>query len=354
MTDSRNPAADHADAASTESKGDSKVETRIVTADEADMRLDRWFKRHFPDVNHSYLQKLLRTGQVRIDGKRAETSSRLAAGQGVRIPPLAAWAAPVKGPNPGAGKPKGMSDKQIAELQALVLYRDADVIAINKPAGLAVQGGTGTSKHLDAMLDALRFDGNERPKLVHRLDKDTSGVLLLARTTFAASKLTELFRGSAVRKIYWAVTVGVPTPYQGKIDLALAKEGGPHGERVAENKEEGKRAVTVYSVQENVGKQAAFVAMWPLTGRTHQLRVHMAAVGTPILGDGKYAGQGAFLAGAEVAKKLHLHARRLILPHPRGGKTIDVTAPLPDHMQATWKYFGFSPNLRDDPFEDFE
>jgi 23S rRNA pseudouridine955/2504/2580 synthase len=350
MTDS----PDHAADPSTETKSDSKVETRTVTADEADMRLDRWFKRHFPDVNHSYLQKLLRTGQVRIDGKRAETSSRLAAGQAVRIPPLAAWAAPVKGPNSGAGKPKGMSDKQIAELQALVLYRDADVIAINKPAGLAVQGGTGTSKHLDAMLDALRFDGNERPKLVHRLDKDTSGVLLLARTTFAASKLTELFRGSAVRKIYWAVTVGVPTPYQGKIDLALAKEGGPHGERVAENKEEGKRAVTVYSVQENVGKQAAFVAMWPLTGRTHQLRVHMAAVGTPILGDGKYAGQGAFLAGAEVAKKLHLHARRLILPHPRGGKTIDVTAPLPDHMQATWKYFGFSPNLRDDPFEDFE
>ncbi|PGH53308.1 RNA pseudouridine synthase [Azospirillum palustre] len=355
MTDSPKPTADHADTASTEAKSDSKVETRIVTADEADMRLDRWFKRHFPDVNHSYLQKLLRTGQVRVDGKRAETSTRLVAKQGVRIPPLAAWAAPVRGPGQGSSKPKGMSDKQIAELQALVLYRDAEVIAINKPPGLAVQGGTGTSKHLDAMLDALRFDGNERPKLVHRLDKDTSGVLLLARTTFAASKLTELFRGSAVRKIYWAVTVGVPTPYQGKIDLALAKEGGPHGERVAENKEEGKRAVTVYSVQENVGKQAAFVAMWPLTGRTHQLRVHMAAVGTPILGDGKYAGQGAFLAGgAEVAKKLHLHARRLILPHPRGGKTIDVMAPLPDHMQATWKYFGFSPNLRDDPFEDFE
>lgn len=354
MTDSSKPSADSADDTSIEAKGDSKVEIRTVTADEADMRLDRWFKRHFPDVNHSYLQKLLRTGQVRIDGKRAETSSRLAAGQSVRIPPLAAWAAPIKGPNLAAGKPKGMSDKQIAELQALVLYRDADVIAINKPAGLAVQGGTGTSKHLDAMLDALRFDGNERPKLVHRLDKDTSGVLLLARTTFAASKLTEMFRGSAVRKIYWAVTVGVPTPYQGKIDLALAKEGGPHGERVAEKKEEGKRAVTVYSVQENVGKQAAFVAMWPLTGRTHQLRVHMAAVGTPILGDGKYAGQGAFLAGAEVTKKLHLHARRLVLPHPRGGKTIDVTAPLPDHMQATWKYFGFSPNLRDDPFEDFE
>ncbi|MBP2230638.1 23S rRNA pseudouridine955/2504/2580 synthase [Azospirillum agricola] len=347
MTDSAQPAPKPAT--------ESRVENRTVTGDEADMRLDRWFKRHFPDVNHSYLQKLLRTGQVRIDGKRAETSDRLAAGQSVRIPPLADWAAPAKGPSQAAAPKKpAMSDKQIAELQALVLFRDADVIAINKPAGLAVQGGTGTSKHLDAMLDALRFDGKERPKLVHRLDKDTSGVLLLARTSFAATKLTEMFRGSDVRKTYWAATVGVPKPYQGKIDLALAKEGGPHGERVAEAKEEGKRAVTYYTVLENAGKQSAFVAMWPRTGRTHQLRVHMAAIGTPILGDGKYAGQGAFLPGAEVARKLHLHARRLILPHPRGGKTIDVTAPLPDHMLATWKYLGFSANLRDDPFEDVE
>lgn len=351
MTESAKPAA----AAAAKPATESRVENRTVTGDEADMRLDRWFKRHYPDVNHSYLQKLLRTGQVRIDGKRAETSDRLAAGQSVRIPPLADWAAPARGPATGSAKPKPpISDKQAAELQALVIYRDADVIAINKPAGLAVQGGTGTAKHLDAMLDALRFDGTERPKLVHRLDKDTSGVLLLARTSFAATKLTEMFRGSAVRKIYWAATVGVPKPYQGKIDLALAKDSGSHGERVAEGKEDSLRALTYYSVLENTGKQTAFVAMWPRTGRTHQLRVHMAAIGTPILGDGKYAGQDAFLAGAEIAKKLHLHARRLILPNPRGGKPIDVTAPLPDHMLATWKYLGFSANLRDDPFEDLE
>ncbi|MGF7175771.1 RluA family pseudouridine synthase [Azospirillum doebereinerae] len=339
-----------------DSPKESRVENRKVTGDEADMRLDRWFKRHYPDVNHSYLQKLLRTGQVRIDGKRAETSDRLAAGQIVRVPPLADWAAPSsKGPLVVTGKPKPLvSDKQAAELQAMVLYRDADVIAINKPAGLAVQGGTNTAKHLDGLLDALRFDGNERPKLVHRLDKDTSGVLLLARTSFAATKLTEMFRGTEVRKIYWAATVGVPKPYQGKIDLALAKEAGPHGERVAEGKEDARRALTYYSVLENTGKQSAFVAMWPRTGRTHQLRVHMAAIGTPILGDGKYAGQDAFLAGAELTKKLHLHARRVILPNPRGGKAIDVTAPLPDHMLATWKYLGFSANLRDDPFEDLE
>lgn len=331
--------------------GMSAVETRTVTKDEADLRLDRWFKRHFPELTHGRLQKLLRTGQVRVDGKRADAATRLEAGQSVRVPPLGdapPATAVTRKPAPA------LSEKDAAALQARVLYKDDDVIALDKPAGLAVQGGTGTSKHLDAMLDALRFGAAERPKLVHRLDKDTSGVLLLARTTFAASKLTETFRGRDARKIYWAATVGVPKPYQGKIDLALAKEGGPRGERVAGDEDEGKRAVTVYSVLENAGKQAAFVALWPLTGRTHQLRVHMAALGTPVLGDGKYGGQGAFLPGAEVPKKLHLHARRLVIPHPRGGRTIDVTAPLPEHMAATWRYLGFSANLREDPFADFE
>lgn len=333
----------------------SSVETRNVAPDEADIRLDRWFKRHFPDVGHGHLQKLLRTGQVRVDGKRADASTRLAAGQAIRIPPLTAPT-----PSPDAlPKPKpALSAAARREAEALVdrvLYRDDDVIAIDKPAGLAVQGGTGTTKHLDAMLDSLRFGSPERPRLVHRLDKDTSGVLLLARNAFAATRLAESFRGRDARKIYWAATVGVPRPFQGKIDLALAKEGGPHGERVAANEEEGKRALTYFSVLENLGKTAAFVALWPRTGRTHQLRVHMAAIGTPILGDGKYGGAEAFLPGAEVPKKLHLHARRLILPHPRGGhRTIDVTAPIPEHMAATWRYLGFSANLRDDPFAEVD
>ncbi len=333
----------------------SSVETRNVAPDEADIRLDRWFKRHFPDVGHGHLQKLLRTGQVRVDGKRADASTRLAAGQAIRIPPLTAPT-----PSPDAPpKPKpALSAAARREAEALVdrvLYRDDDVIAIDKPAGLAVQGGTGTTKHLDAMLDSLRFGSPERPRLVHRLDKDTSGVLLLARNAFAATRLAESFRGRDARKIYWAATVGVPRPFQGKIDLALAKEGGPHGERVAANEEEGKRALTYFSVLENLGKTAAFVALWPRTGRTHQLRVHMAAIGTPILGDGKYGGAEAFLPGAEVPKKLHLHARRLILPHPRGGhRTIDVTAPIPEHMAVTWRYLGFSANLRDDPFAEVD
>lgn len=333
----------------------SAVETRNVAPDEADIRLDRWFKRHFPEVGHGHLQKLLRTGQVRVDGKRADASTRLAAGQVIRIPPLTAPA-----PSPDSPpKPKpALSAAAQREAEALVgrvLYRDDDVIAIDKPAGLAVQGGTGMTKHLDAMLDSLRFGSAERPRLVHRLDKDTSGVLVLARNAFAATRLADSFRGRDARKIYWAATVGVPRPFQGKIDLALAKEGGPHGERVAANEEEGKRALTYFSVLENLGKTAAFVALWPRTGRTHQLRVHMAAIGTPILGDGKYGGAEAFLPGAEVPKKLHLHARRLILPHPRGGhRTIDVTAPIPEHMAATWRYLGFSANLREDPFAEVE
>lgn len=339
----------------------SKVETRTVSPDEADVRLDRWFKRHYPDLTHVHLQKLLRTGQVRVEGKRAEANTRLLPGQTIRIPPIQI-APPVvvsaEGEKPAnnKGARAELSDKEIAELRARVLYRDADVLVFNKPAGLAVQGGTGTTKHLDAMLDALTFDADERPRLVHRLDKDTSGVLVLARNVWAAGKLTEMFRGKDIRKIYWAATVGTPKPFQGKIDLALAKHPGSRGERVADPNEPSLRAVTVYTVLENAGVRAAMVAMWPLTGRTHQLRVHMASIGTPILGDGKYAGQDAFLSGSELPRQVHLHARRIIVPHPRGKSkgVIDATAPLPEHMLTTWAYFGFDANRKDDPFEGLE
>ena len=205
----------------------------------------------------------------------------------------------------------------------------------------------------DAMLDALMFEKDERPKLVHRLDKDTSGVLVLARTAFAATKLAAAFRGKDARKYYWAVTVGVPRPFQGKVDAALAKEPTGRGERVAVDEEDGKRAVSLYQVIEHANKQVAFVALWPLTGRTHQLRVHMEAIGTPILGDGKYGGPEAFLAGTGLPNQLHLHARRLIMPHPRGGR-IDVTAPLPPHMVTTWNYFSFDKENDGDPFAAVE
>jgi 23S rRNA pseudouridine955/2504/2580 synthase len=330
----------------------SEVQNKVVAEDEADIRLDRWFRRHFPELGHGRLEKLLRTGQVRVDGKRAKAGQRLEPGQSVRVPPI-------QEPDPAAGagrfrpEPK-ISDKDAQDLLSRVLYRDDDVIAIDKPAGLAVQGGTGTVRHLDAMLDVLRFDAQERPRLVHRLDRDTSGVLLLARNVFAAGRLAEAFRSKDARKYYWAVTVGVPKPFKGKVDAPLAKEAGPRGERVALGREEGVKAVSLYAVVEPAGKRAARVALWPLTGRTHQLRVHMAAIGTPILGDGKYGGADAFLEGADLPRKLHLHARRIILPHPRGGRPIDVTAPLASHLRATWAYFGFDANDDGDPFAELE
>jgi 23S rRNA pseudouridine955/2504/2580 synthase len=318
-----------------------------VKSDEADLRLDRWFRRRFPGVPHGRLEKLLRTGQVRVDGKRAKAGLRLSVGQVVRIPPgleVAREALPAARP--------AISDRDARFVRGLVLYKDDDVIALNKPPGLAVQGGTGTPRHLDAMLDALRFGADERPRLVHRLDRDTSGVLLLGRNAAAAAKLAEAFRHKSARKIYWTLVVGAPRPAQGKIDLALAKTAGPMGERVAEDEDDGKRAVTLYSVVEQAGKRLAWLALMPLTGRTHQLRVHCAsALGTPIVGDRKYGGDKAIVSGQTIAPLLHLHARRIALPHPSRG-LLSVEAPLPPHMLATWQLFGFDPNAEIDPFPE--
>lgn len=324
----------------------SAVTTRSVAQDEAGLRLDRWFKRHFPDLGHGRLERLLRTGQVRVDGRRVKAGDRIEPGQVVRIPPLA-----VKDAEDGGGErprpPVSWSDAEA--LQARVIHRDDEVLVINKPAGLAVQGGTNTSRHLDGLLDALRFDALERPRLVHRLDKDTSGVLVLARTAFAAGRLTEAFRGREVRKLYAAVIVGVPNPLGGRIDLSLAKEAGPHGERVAVVGEEGLKATTLYQVMDTVGDQAAYVHLSPLTGRTHQLRVHMAALGTPILGDRKYGGAKSVLPGMDETPQLHLHARRVVVPHPRLGQ-VDVSAPLPPHMMATCDWLGIEPPPAHGPF----
>ena len=321
----------------------SSVSTKGVAEDEAGLRLDRWFKRHFPDLGHGRLERLLRTGQVRLDGKRAKAGDRVEPGQVVRIPPLTASGAEAEGE--GGERPRierVISRADAAAIQARVIHRDDDVLVIDKPAGLAVQGGTNTSHHLDGLLDALRFGADERPRLVHRLDKDTSGVLVLARSVFAAARLTEAFRGREVRKLYAAITVGVPKPPGGRLEMALAKEAGPRGERVALAGEAGLKAVTLFQVVDTVGDKAAYVHLSPLTGRTHQLRVHMAALKTPILGDGKYGGSGAFLSGMETAKNLHLHARRLVLPHPRQG-VVDVTAPLPPHLKETCALLGFEP-----------
>ncbi|HLI22761.1 MAG TPA: RluA family pseudouridine synthase [Stellaceae bacterium] len=325
----------------------SGVQTLTVAPEDAEIRLDRWFKRHFPALAHGRLEKLLRTGQIRLDGKRVDASDRVVAGQRIRVPPLPA--APLPGAKPSR-PPPSTADARL--LQQRVLYRDDEIIVIDKPEGLAVQGGTGTSRHLDGLLDALRFDAPERPRLVHRLDKDTSGVLVLARGARAASRLAEQFRGKSVRKVYWAITVGAPKPRQGKIDQPLAKEAGPDGvEHVAAADEQGDRALTYYRTVSRAGDRFAWLALEPVTGRTHQLRVHCLELGTPILGDGKYGGAAAHPASLPQAKKLHLHARAIALPRSNG-KMLRVTAPLPPHMHETWNFFGFEEASERDPFAD--
>ncbi len=323
----------------------SGVTRHQVTADEADVRIDRWFKRHFPALSHGKLEKLLRTGQVRLDGARVKANQRLQPGQEIRVPPLDKLmsAAPTKRP------PPPVDPRSAADLQDRVVFCDDQVIVLDKPPGLAVQGGSKQERHLDAMLDSLRF-GAERPRLVHRLDKDTSGVLVLGRTAAAAAALAGAFRGKSARKLYWAMTAGVPPkPHQGRIDLALDKRPGAGGERVVAAAE-GRRATTLYSVVATAARRAAWLALQPLTGRTHQLRVHCAHLGTPIVGDGKYGGADAFLTGA-VSRKLHLHARAIVMPHPKGG-IIRATAPLPDHMAQSWQLLGFEIEPEADRFLD--
>jgi 23S rRNA pseudouridine955/2504/2580 synthase len=318
------------------------VKTLTITEDENELRLDRWFRRHFPSLTHGKLEKLLRTGQVRVDGKRAKANTRLEPGQVLRIPPLPEDAAEKR-----SGKTVLPTQKDRQRIKDAVLFEDKDVLVINKPAGLAVQGGTGISRHLDGFLTAI-YGEAERPKLVHRLDKETSGVFVLAKNAFAASRLAESFRSRNARKYYWALTYGVPKPKQGKISLALTKASDG---KVHRDEEEGKRAVTLYQVVQGAAR-IAFVALWPLTGRTHQLRVHMQQIGTPIIGDPLYAeGKNLEVPDGLSFDKLHLHARRLVLPHPRQG-TIDVTAPLQDHMKQSWRYFEF-PEDDEDPFASY-
>jgi 23S rRNA pseudouridine955/2504/2580 synthase len=325
----------------------SGVRNLEVAPDESELRLDRWFRRRFPTLGRARLEKLLRTGQVRVDGRRAKSGTRLEAGQIVRVPPLAEADAGVRPAT--RTRPGGPSAADARALREAVLYKDDWAIAIDKPAGLAVQGGTGLRHYLDAMLDALRFDRDEAPRLVHRLDKDTSGVLLLARSLPAARRLTAAFKDKRAHKLYWALVVGCPKPRRGRIDVALGKRLGPAGETVRPGAPAAKPATTLYQVVETralpAGGQLAWLVLMPLTGRTHQLRAHCAALGTPILGDGKYGGRQAFPGGplpdgSEMPKRLMLHARELALPHPEDETTLRVEAPLPAHMARAFAGLG--------------
>lgn len=313
----------------------SEIRTFIVAPDDDDIRLDRWFKRHLPDTSFTTVAKWARTGQLRVDGARAAPGVRIAAGQTLRFPPPE--------PVPVAGKPKRerppLTDDETAFARELVIHQDAQAFVLNKPPGLATQGGTKTLQHVDGLLDALQFDNEGRPKLVHRLDKDTSGALLVARTSRAAAFFAKAFSGRTAKKVYWALVVGVPSIEDGMIELPIAKQPGTGGEKMHVDEDEGQPARSRYRVIERAGNRAAWVELQPFTGRTHQLRVHMAAIGHPIVGDGKYGGPEAFLTGG-ISRKMHLHSRRIAVDHPDGGK-IDVEAELPTHFAESLSGLGF-------------
>jgi 23S rRNA pseudouridine955/2504/2580 synthase len=326
------------------------VRAVTVAPEEAELRLDRWFRQHYPGLGHGRLERLLRTGQVRVDGKRAKSGTRLAAGQVVRVPPLTP-------PEPGIAPRRvapAPDPRDLEALRASVLFRDEAVIAIDKPAGLAVQGGSGQRRHLDAMLDGLRFGSAERPRLVHRLDKDTGGVLLLARNAAAARKLAAAFKGKSAKKVYWALVAGAPPEPRGRIDAPLSKSGGAGREKIGAGVA-GKPAQTLYQVVQTrkvAGAVVSWLVLMPLTGRTHQLRAHCAVLGAPILCDGKYGGRAAFPEGlafsdaqgggaAGIPKRLMLLAREIAVPHPEHEATLRVEAALPAHMEAAFTALGF-------------
>jgi 23S rRNA pseudouridine955/2504/2580 synthase len=313
-----------------------------VSGDEDGMRLDRFFEARYPGLSFSHIQRIIRKGEVRLNGKRAQPKDRLRAGQAVRIPPLK-----LEAPKPRDNASEDQKNR--AFLKSITLHEDDDVLVLNKPMGLAVQGGSGTYRHIDGMLGALQDRHGQRPRLVHRLDKDTSGCLLIAKTRFAAAALSKTFRSRAARKIYWALVAGVPRPTQGRVSTFLAKDEREDESvmRIAQHGEEGaSHAVTYYAVVETAARKLAWLSLKPVTGRTHQLRAHMAHIGHPIIGDEKYFRIENYEFPGGMQNKLHLLARRIVVPHPRGG-TVDVTAPLPPHMQQTWNLLGFDASRYD-------
>jgi 23S rRNA pseudouridine955/2504/2580 synthase len=318
-----------------------RVEAIKVKRDEDGLRVDRWFRIHFPAVGYTHLQKLLRSGQVRMDGKRVQANDRLTAGAEVRVPAIARQPAPTR---PSLAPPQGLSKGDRDLIERNILFEDEHVLVLNKPFGIAVQGGTGTKRHIDGILAGMADRFGDRPRLVHRLDRDTTGVLLVAKHRDAAAKLGRIFQTRSAAKTYWALVKGVPKPTQGKVEAALVKASGPEGDRVRKaepgEQKEAMHATTHYSVIDRVAHKAAWVSLKPVTGRQHQLRAHMAMIGHPIVGDNKYEGDKN-LPAENMDNKLHLHARRLIIPHPLPGHPkIDVTAPLPEHMRRTWELLG--------------
>lgn len=344
----------------------SRVQTITVGAEEGDQRLDRWIRGHFPQMSQVMIEKACRKGEIRVDGGRVKPATRIEAGQSVRLPPM---------PDEYVPRPKpenpAFPSADVEMIQRAVLWKDEHIIALNKPPGLPSQGGSGQgNRHVDGLTEALKFGYKDRPVLVHRLDKDTSGVMLLARTPRVARRLNEAFRHRTTRKIYWAIVAGVPNPLMGTIRYGLVKAGGRDNEKMhcvlpgdVDKTDGAKRATTDYAVLDRLGSRAAWVALAPITGRTHQLRAHMAELGNPIIGDGKYGGSGqenlgdgwGAQLGGDISRKLHLHARTIRFRHPVTEKDVTLTAPLPEHMARSWKTLGWHENdVPADPFAEEE
>jgi 23S rRNA pseudouridine955/2504/2580 synthase len=331
------------------------IYTMPVTAEDGDVRLDRWFRRRFPHLNQGQVEKMIRTGQVRVDGARAKASDRLSAGQMIRIPPLP-HAAVKKKAEDAETRSARLSDEDEAFIKSLVIHRDDDLIVLNKPHGIPTQGGPKVFTHIDALLDGLRFGSKERPKLIHRLDRDTSGVLVVARHPAAAAKLAEAFRQRTTRKIYWALVLGAPRPTAGEIRGWMKKSTNGRDtdrelmRRATHGEKDAVFAITDYVVLSEAARKVSWVAFKPVTGRTHQLRFHATEMGHQIVGDPKYRGDRPTPFGLE--EKLHLHARALEIPHPKG-HLFKIIAPLPPHMKAAFDLLGFDEREVSDPFAAF-
>ncbi len=344
----------------------SKVTFYNVSFEDQDQRLDRWLKRQFPTINQIKIEKWCRKGEIRINSGRVKPSKRLVLGEVVRVPPIENVERSVK------HRVKVFSESDVDMIKQTVIYEDCHLLVLNKPAGLAVQGGSGQKdRHVDALSEVFRHDSVEKPKLVHRLDKHTSGILLLAKDRKTAEIMTKSFRSKRVRKIYWALVAGIPKTDVGTVRLSLNKTKLASGlEKMVSisateemNFPNSKRSITDYVVIEKVSQRATWLGLSPITGRTHQLRSHMAAIGCPIIGDTKYGtkeqansgeGWGAQIGGM-ISRKLHLHARSITFEHPITKQEVFFEADLPTHMAKAWNIFNW--NLKwapRDPFKIYE